>query len=245
MPDPTDQTDKLEALFRGQYARPTDLTDDVLTTEPGAMRAALDEVVAAVDSVHLPALDDALRTRMTGQITPNQRELMIDLIGVLIGDDAKDIVAELGFGAELFRDILDKDIDLENLGGALDDLARAFVYAENMHNRSLGALNAKVLLAVGQAAEALDPVTQLTERNDLKVPFNAAFARQIEMFARQPGSSITAADPEALPKTLHGLKQHLDSVTKDATVMKNLNSIAAAARNLERQGTVLLPPGLK
>lgn len=235
---PPDPIDRLDALFLGQYRLPLDGDRGLLLAAPAVLRAARDDLLVAIDRPRLPQLDDDMRTVMTGRLTPDHRELMLDLVGVLVGDDARGLAAELGFGAEVFEDILRRDRDLENLGAALDDLGRALAAAESLHNRTLAALNARVLLAVEEALDEMDPAAQGTERDELRVCFRAAREKQAEIFARQAGTPPPAGE---LPRTLEGLKQQLAAATQDADVLRNLASIAAVARRRERQGAALPP----
>lgn len=239
MPDHTDSSsgaaDPLDALFRRQFAKSWKAGKDILTAPGDQLEAALNLIVGAIVRAQLPELSADDIALMVGQLTPNHRELLLACIQLL--EKNKDVVAALGFGPEVFGDILGMDVSLENLGGALDRLGRLFATAETLQGRTQSALNAKVLLAVDEVRG--DPNTPRLQRDQLGDDFGAAFNRQAEIFRKTAPAAATGGD--ALPGTLAGLKAQLKAAEQDGAVMRNLNSIVGAARLLEGQGKGLLP----
>lgn len=210
----------LEASFLRQYERAPQTTINCLTAGVAEMDAAISPMISACVRAGLPELTLAQRQTMAGQLTPEHRELALAVCDLL--DRRDDLREELGLSAELFQDLLDRDIAIENFGAAASEVARALALGEALLGGTLSTLNARVLLAVQETLASLDPATQRAEHDRLLATFRAALRRYEEL----TGAPRSGGEREG--GTLRSLQQQLGEARRSTAVLDAVEQLTRA-----------------
>lgn len=216
---------QLDAQFRSRYAGPAPAEDPGST--PEAIDAAVDKLVQAIRRPGFPILSAADVATLGGQLTPQHRELLLALVELLRNPE---IARRLGFGPRVFQELFELDVAVENFGAAADRLGQSFSQAEDLQNRGLDVLCARVLVEIER------DIAQ--GQIDVEDSFQAARNEQARLAAeRTPGAPAGAP---ARP-TLKELQDKIAAEEKDGTLMQNVDTVLRTAQALEAQGRLFLP----
>ncbi|MCS6912060.1 MAG: hypothetical protein RMK29_12155 [Myxococcales bacterium] len=180
------------------------------------MEAAIAPMLQAIVRAGLPELTEAQRRLMAGQLTPEQRELLLCAADVLAR--RADLAEELGFDARDLQELLDRDIETENFGAAAAEVVRALGVGEALLAGTLSALTARALLAVQEALARMGQDDQRAAHDRLLGIFRAALTCYEELLRARRGS----APPRG---TLRELEQEVEEARRNTAVREAMEEL--------------------
>ncbi|MCS6913428.1 MAG: hypothetical protein RMK29_17050 [Myxococcales bacterium] len=197
-----------------------------LTVSSTEMEARIAPVWDLPRRATLPRLTDEQRRLMKTSLTEARRARGLEY-GALF-TRREDLAREANLHGQIFLDLLNKDVVLDQMIEAAGRLARAAQDGRLLLSMALAALSAKVILRIEELVQ--DPSTPRARRERLLSYLAAIHREEVEQRGRDEAARRRAE------RRLAGLRQQLEEASRNAAIRRFLEELSTQSHPKDPRG---------